>query len=408
MGLLSKYFRRVTIDKTCRDMLHPDQACYGAWCTFLYQGVLGGLRHYLPAVLTPLLFRIRQWNEPEVWKHFFRQYLCCVLAGLPMTGGSFIAFCMFYKTMGRFPPAWFVLIPSLAGGITVQHLPPHIVRAQGIGLFNMYLEFLIRRARSPLMASLRTSRPCATGVFALLSAGIMAARQYLHVDRFWFARTYPDVASGTPSRCQHGSGTNQVEVSCQKHITREVLKSFCIGLAISLVKNVLPNAKMLLRDPLGLLRLLATRFDLGLLGFITLYKALYEVVNCTLTPRCSPGGSFGPNERSAIGGFMAGLAYCCFPNYLLFTFPITELVELCWLVYMRHDAWPKPVLVRWLDRRTPVSMLLYTACLGLLCHLRIVYPFHVNRYWHKLMANGTWGRSEALAHGYASILMGYK
>ncbi|KFB52253.1 AGAP000191-PA-like protein [Anopheles sinensis] len=404
MGQLSKYFYWVSIDKTCRDMLHPDQNCPRAWCTFFYQGVLGGLRHYLPAVITPLLFRIREWNKPEVWKHFFRQYLCCVLAGLPMTGGSFIAFCIFHHVMGRFPPAWFVLVPSLAGGITVQHLPRHIVRAQGIGLFNMYLEFLIRRARSPLMASLRTSRLYATIVFALLSSCIMAARQFLHVDRFWFARTYPDVA-GDSARCHHSEGTaTPADVSCRKHITREVLTSFCIGLALSVVKIALPNVKLLVRNPLGLLRLFATRFDLGLLSFITLYKALYEVVSCGLTPY-KP--IVGPYARSAIGGFMAGLAYCCFPNYLLFTFPITELAELCWLVYIKHDAFPKPRAVRWFDSRVPVSMILYTACLGLLCHLRIVYPYHVNRYWHKLMANGTWGRSEALANGYASILMGY-
>ncbi|XP_035914956.1 uncharacterized protein LOC118513329 isoform X2 [Anopheles stephensi] len=137
MGQMSKQFCVAVADKTCRDILHPDQTCNAAWCTFFVEGVLGGIRHYLPAVVTPMLFRIRQWNDPEVWKNFFWQYARCILAGLPMTGGSFLAFCLFYKCMGRFPAAWFVLIPSLAGGLTAQYLPRHIVRAQGIGLFNM-------------------------------------------------------------------------------------------------------------------------------------------------------------------------------------------------------------------------------------------------------------------------------
>uniref|UniRef100_A0A182TLX4 Transmembrane protein 135 N-terminal domain-containing protein n=1 Tax=Anopheles melas TaxID=34690 RepID=A0A182TLX4_9DIPT len=403
MGQLSKHFRLVTVDKTCREMLHPDQTCTAAWCTFLGEGVLGGLRHYLPAVVTPMLFRIRQWSDPEVWRNFFWQYGRCILAGLPMTGGSFLAFCLFYKCIGRFPAAWFVLVPSLAGGLTARYLPRHIVRAQGIGLFNMYIEFLIRRAHSPLVAHLRTSRPYATAIFAALSAGIMAARQWLQLDRFWFASTYPDdhcarqhVNPADPSRASSGTSSS----TCRQHIVTAMLRSVYIGLAISLVKNFLPRMPMLLTDPVALGQLLLTRFDLGLFGFITCYKTIYEAVNCGLAARRP-----SPIVRSAAGGLCAGLAYYCFPNYLLFTFALTELAELGWLVYMRSERFRKPPAVRWLDGRLPVSILLYTASLGLLCHLRIVYPYHINRYWHKLMANGTWGRSDALARNYARILL---
>uniref|UniRef100_A0A182T2U4 Transmembrane protein 135 N-terminal domain-containing protein n=1 Tax=Anopheles maculatus TaxID=74869 RepID=A0A182T2U4_9DIPT len=305
MGQLSKQFCEAVVDKTCRDVLHPDQSCNAAWCTFFVEGVLGGIRHYLPAVVTPMLFRVRQWNDPDVWKNFLWQYARCILAGLPMTGGSFLAFCLFYKCMGRFPAAWFVLIPSLAGGLTAQYLPRHIVRAQGIGLFNMYIEFLIRRARSPLVAYLRASRTYATTIFAVLSAGIMAARQCLQLDRFWFACTYPDDNCDVRHIAPDGK-THHPPTNCRQHIITAMMRSVYIGLAISLVKNFLPRMPMLLTDPLVLGRLLLTRFDLGLFGFITCYKTIYEIVNCWLATRQSPWRP-SPIVRSAIGGMFAGL-----------------------------------------------------------------------------------------------------
>uniref|UniRef100_A0A182QKN1 Transmembrane protein 135 N-terminal domain-containing protein n=1 Tax=Anopheles farauti TaxID=69004 RepID=A0A182QKN1_9DIPT len=397
MGQLSKHFRRSVAHKTCRDMLHPDQRCPAAWWTFVVEGILGGIRHYLPAVVTPMLFRVHQWHDPEVWRSFLRQYGRCIAAGLPMTGGSFVAFCLFYKCLGQFPPAWFVLVPSLAGGLTAQYLPRHIVRAQGIGLFNMYIEFLIRRAHSPLVACLRTSRLAATVLFAVLSAAIMVARQYLQLERFWFACTYPD------DNChrRHQGTTPGAPSTCRRHVLAQLLRSAHIGLAISLFKNLLPRATLLVTDPVALVKLLVTRFDLGLFGFITGYKTIYEAVNCWL-------GGAGPSPlvRSGVGGLLAGLAYYCFPNYLLFTFAVTELVELSWLAYMRTDRFVKPDPVRWFDRTVPIAIPLYTASLGLLCHLRIVYPYHINRYWHKLMANGTWGRSDKLAYNYARLVYG--
>uniref|UniRef100_A0A182KD91 Transmembrane protein 135 N-terminal domain-containing protein n=1 Tax=Anopheles christyi TaxID=43041 RepID=A0A182KD91_9DIPT len=402
MGQLSKHFRLVTVDKSCRDMLHPDQSCTAAWCTFFAEGVLGGMRHYLPAVVTPMLFRIRQWTDPDVWRHFLWQYARCILAGLPMTGGSFLAFCLFYKCIGRFPAAWFVLVPSLAGGLTARYLPRHIVRAQGIGLFNMYIEFLIRRAHSPLVAYLRTSRTYATALFAALSAAIMAARQLLQLERFWFASTYPDDHCARQHLGNAPQSRTSSATTCRQHLLTSMTRSVYIGLAISLVKILLPRMPMLLTEPLALGKQLLTRFDLGLFGFITCYKTVYEAVNCWLATACHRPS---PIVRSAAGGLLAGLAYYCFPNYLLFTFSLTELAELCWLVYMRSERFGKPAAIRWLDSKVPISILLYTTSLGLLCHLRIVYPYHINRYWHKLMANGTWGRSDTLARNYARILL---
>ncbi|XP_052872384.1 uncharacterized protein LOC128277845 [Anopheles cruzii] len=297
------------------------------------------------------------------------------------------------------------MIPSLAGGITVNYLPQHIVRTQGIGLFNMYIEFLIRRARSPFIVKMRNSKMFATVCFMILSSGIMAARQLLQLDRFWFASV--DGANGHSHRENNTNGTRLLpSISCQRNLLYEVKQSFYVGLAASGIKILLPRLTTIPRSPLILMRLLITRFDYRLLSFLILYKAIYNGCNCTLDTWNYSLLRSTPIMRDAISGFLAGIAYRCFPNYLLFTFPITELVELSWMVYLRIKNFPKHSIFFWIDRKLPVAMLLYTVSLGLLCHLRVVYPYHTNHYWHRLMANGTWGRSETLARGYASVLLG--
>lgn len=51
MGTLSKYFYEATRDKTCRDMLHPGYTCYEAGKIYIWQGVVGAMRHYLPGAV---------------------------------------------------------------------------------------------------------------------------------------------------------------------------------------------------------------------------------------------------------------------------------------------------------------------------------------------------------------------
>ncbi|KAL9695734.1 hypothetical protein quinque_015019 [Culex quinquefasciatus] len=180
----------------------------------------------------------------------------------------------------------------------------------------------------------------------------------------------------------------------------EVKRSFYFGLVICLIKNALPRITMLFSSPVSFLRAIASRFDYGLIGFFTGYKALFEIFNCCLPTNVSS------ITRSSIAGFFAGTSYYFFPNYLLFTYPITELMEVYWLVYMRSDL-PKPALARIIDR-LPVVLLAYAFSLGMMYHLRVVYPYYTNRYCHKLMNIGTTGRSETLARGYAEIMLGYK
>ncbi|XP_039439066.1 uncharacterized protein LOC120420166 [Culex pipiens pallens] len=402
MGTLSKHFYAATRDKTCRDMLHPGHTCWQAGQVYLWQGLIGAMRHYLPGAVTALLFRMNQWDDPRVWMNFVAQYARCIVAGLPMTAGSFHFFCGFYNLLGRFSAPFFVFIPSFLGACTCMFLPRPIVRAQGVGLLNMYVEFLIRRVRGRTAETLRTSRLIGTIVFGVFSAAMMGALQYLQIDRVWFANVYKESVTHNNNieDCKTRYCSHHPTKPCWQHILIQVKRSFYFGLAICLIKNALPRITMLFSSPVSFLRAIASRFDYGLIGFFTGYKALFEIFNCCLPTNVSS------ITRSSIAGFFAGTSYYFFPNYLLFTYPITELMEVYWLVYMRSDL-PKPAIARIIDR-LPVVLLAYAFSLGMMYHLRVVYPYYTNRYCHKLMNIGTTGRSETLARGYAEIMLGYK
>ncbi|XP_058834232.1 uncharacterized protein LOC131691672 [Topomyia yanbarensis] len=405
MGTLSKYFYEATRNKTCRDMLHPGCTCFEAGKIYIWQGLIGAMRHYLPGAVTALLFRMKHWDDTEVWRSFLTQYVRCIIAGLPMTAGSFHFFCGFYNLFGRFSAPFFVFIPSMLGACTCMWLPRSIVRTQGIGLFNMYIEFLIKRSRSSTIAAMRNSRLAGTLLFCILSAAMMPTQQYLQVNRFWFATIHKDVEQdlnnnsmeAEKGQCKHHPGR-----SCLQHIFGQVKRSFYFGLTICLLKNVLPRITLAIKQPISFLRIIMSRFDYGLIGFFTCYKALFEVINCFLTENCQ----FNPLTRSMITGFISGASYCLYPNYLLFTYPITELIELYWMIYMKSSL-PKPKVAMLLDR-LPTVMLMYAFSIGMMYHLRVVYPYYTNRYCHKLMDIGTSGRSEVLARGYAEIMMGYR
>nr|XP_029733908.1 uncharacterized protein LOC109427542 [Aedes albopictus] len=402
MGTLSKYFYEATRNKSCRDMLHPGYTCYDAGKIYIRQGIVGAMRHYLPGAVTALLFKMNQWDDPQVWKTFFLQYARCIIAGLPMTAGSFHFFCGFYNLFGRFSAPFFTFIPSFLGGCTCMFLPRTIVHAQGIGLFNMYIEFLIRRLRGKTAEALRLSKLAGTLFFSIFSAAMLPALEYLQINRFWFANIYRKPSADTNEEVQPNCCPHHPKRSCVQHVTAQVKKSFYFGLAICLIKNALPRIAMAVRSPLQFIRTMVLRFDYGLIGFFTAYKALYEFFNCYLIQN----SKLNPMVRATITGFISGTAYCLYPNYLLFTYPISELVEVYWLVYMKSSL-PKPKIVQLIDR-FPTTLLMYMFSLGMMYHLRVVYPYHTNRYCHKLMAIGTTGRSETLARGYAEIMMGYR
>ena len=62
-----------------------------------------------------------------------------------------------------------------------------MLQIDGIGLFDMYLEFLIKQSKLSLVVAIRKSKVCATLIYSLFNATIMYGLFDTKANRFWFS-----------------------------------------------------------------------------------------------------------------------------------------------------------------------------------------------------------------------------
>jgi ribosomal protein S18 len=88
--------------------------------------------------------------------------------------------------LNRFHLPGLVTFPGFIGSSFFFLVPSHIFRVEGQGMWNFYLEFLIRRAKSKWISSLRESKIGATVMFSLLNACVMFGFVRKASKNFWF------------------------------------------------------------------------------------------------------------------------------------------------------------------------------------------------------------------------------
>lgn len=62
-----------------------------------------------------------------------------------------------------------------------------MLQIDGIGLFDMYLEFLFKQSKLNLVIAIRRSKVCATLMYALFNATVMYGLLETKANRFWFS-----------------------------------------------------------------------------------------------------------------------------------------------------------------------------------------------------------------------------
>lgn len=81
----------------------------------------------------------------------------------------------------------FAVLPTAVGSSFCFLLPQHILKVEGQGMFNFYIDFLLRRAKSNWIIFLRESKVSATLIFSILNAFIVAGMMKKSTVSFWFA-----------------------------------------------------------------------------------------------------------------------------------------------------------------------------------------------------------------------------
>lgn len=93
-------------------------------------------------------------------------------------------------------------------------MPPHLLKVEGQGLYNMYVEFLIRRSRSRAVIFLRESTAAATLLFSILHTCVMYGFVKKSSSNFWFSSF--QINAKATSKCDQVHGS----LSCSEYIKK--------------------------------------------------------------------------------------------------------------------------------------------------------------------------------------------
>lgn len=79
-----------------------------------------------------------------------------------------------------------IVTPIVAGSSFFFMVPQPIYKVEGQGMWNFYVEFLIRRAKSPIISRMRESKTAGMLLFSILNACVMFGFVKKAAKNFWF------------------------------------------------------------------------------------------------------------------------------------------------------------------------------------------------------------------------------
>jgi hypothetical protein len=79
-----------------------------------------------------------------------------------------------------------ICLPASLGAIFCKYLPEKNLHIDGLGLFNFYIEFVIKQSTNKFIRWLRSSKVAATILFSIFNTSILYSLLRLKSNRFWF------------------------------------------------------------------------------------------------------------------------------------------------------------------------------------------------------------------------------
>jgi hypothetical protein len=186
-------------------------------------------------------------------------------------------------------------------------------------------------------------------------------------------------------------------------IFKVVKRSLGFSISLCSLKTIIPVCKSLIRGrPLTAVTAYFKHFNFRAMMFLFTNPVLFNTLLCALHQHHRKG-AFSPHKLT-IAGFLAGLSYFFFPNYLIFGFGLITAIELLWQSYMA-SALKKPQAVV-IFNKLPFKVVLYMLTVGWAFQMRVVYPHMTHKFVHTLMSHGTAGRMDLVTKNFGGMMMG--
>ncbi|CRK88907.1 CLUMA_CG002776, isoform A [Clunio marinus] len=400
-GTFSKSFKILIADKTCSDLVHPGLTCMEAMKLNLVDGIIGGLKFYLPIFLIPLFMKIKDWKKVKTWKDFLKGYGRSCLFALCLNFCSFTGICFTYKWLPLF-----LTLPAGIGSLFFCFVPPKVRKAEGQGMFNMYVEFLIRRSRSKLIASIRQSKVVVTLLFSILNTCIVYGYLRKASINFWFTSFRITKQENDDKTLAKGCKLIHDEITCFDYLKQELKQTAKFAFALAAIKAIPGRISMLYKQPLEMPKRLLTKFDYEMFMFIMSLNGIFKYLFCLLNRK----SRFSIETNCIVSSLISGVGFLFYPQYIVFTMAMTNAVESiyhCIEQSFKSRGKELPLVMKLINKFPLVYfMFLFTA--GLDIQLRILYPSLVNKYTHKILSVLTNGKGDELAKNVIKLMIGFE
>ncbi|KFB41740.1 AGAP001008-PA-like protein [Anopheles sinensis] len=365
-------FNRASLGRTCRDLWHPQFASCLAYNVHFWRTILpGSFKLYIPFLVLPPLVKLNDVDWRYLWDHTL-QYAYISFCTYVQAALSLSAQCGLFHLVGRLN-YWCVMFwPCLLGVAIGPPLPNQLLRLQAITFFNMSLEAAVRKSTSPVVRFAHRSNTLATVSFMAFSSIILTCLRSGLVKQFWLVNPDPVVRGSV--RCEHPG-------CCRRHLLDGMLKYGAVGLVLEAGRAVLRQSTLLLRNPLAIFGgkfLRSCNLRLGL--FLACYVGIFRAVCCLLARR--RGHEQQALMHTALAGFLAGVPYCIYPTYQIYTLGVTKAIEIAWEYCLTVHTGPtideepkslRTTVLRHLQR-LPMLRLVQMCSFGYLGHVYAFYP----------------------------------
>uniref|UniRef100_A0A182SQZ1 Transmembrane protein 135 N-terminal domain-containing protein n=1 Tax=Anopheles maculatus TaxID=74869 RepID=A0A182SQZ1_9DIPT len=368
----SKLFDRVSAGRTCRDLWHPQFDSCLRYNVHFWRTILpGSFKLYIPLLVLPPLVKLNDVTVRYLVEHTL-QYVYISICTYVQAALSLSAQCALHNQLGRLN-YWCVMFwPCLLGVAIGPPLPKQLLRLQAITFFNMSLEAAVRKSTVPAIQYARRSKFLGTLTFMTFSSIILTCLRSGVVKQFWLVNPLPDVPHTKPtgSVCSHTG-------RCWQYLMDGMLKYGLVGIILEAGRAVLRKSNLLAKNPLAIFGQefrAACNLKLGM--FLACYVGIFRTGCCLL-------GRLNSREEvvhAAVAGFLAGIPYCLYPTYQIYTLGLTKAIEMGWeycgnktLNVSKPNANVTTTLLRQLHR-LPMLRLVQMFSFGYLGHVYAFYP----------------------------------
>ncbi|XP_023726138.1 transmembrane protein 135-like [Cryptotermes secundus] len=302
----------------CKDVYHPrTPSCLASVWDMNQRSMKGCIQLFASVYALQLILHRRKINR-EYLKHHAKNYARTVLAGNLASTFSVIFCCTSRRLLGGFYRYTVLFLPTMLSAFAVVLERREKKEIYLCSLITMTVEYVIRHLARTGRLQLTKLRMCAS--FMLLNTAAMYLMRCNSIEMLSGINYWPFIPPRVEKRsCKRREDSDQTDCktsvcnhsgSCWRHVFQEATKYLLLGMAVQMLRVLLPQFRRVVVHPAEQLQNLCVLKNFSLAMFFGSYVGIYHAVVCLLSQLRGQD-----SEVHAVpAGFLAGSAFWFYPK----------------------------------------------------------------------------------------------